>query len=100
MRPRFVLIEGPSDMNERIGELEKNLKQTGLDTFKKDWEERDAYAADAYRLVVNKAMCLQCHEIAGYKSSNPTTQGPPRPAPPAQLRTLRPAPAGAADRSR
>lgn len=68
---------GGQTMDDLLGVLEKNLKQTEPDTFKKAWEEQDAYAADAYRLIVNKAMCLQCHEIAGYKSSNPTTQGPP-----------------------
>ncbi len=28
-------------------------------------------------MIVNKQMCLQCHEVGGFKSSNPTTQGPP-----------------------
>jgi hypothetical protein len=71
------LTVGGKAIDDLVVELEQDLKQTGPDTFKKAWEEKDAYAADAYRLIVNKAMCLGCHEIAGYKSSNPTTQGPP-----------------------
>ncbi len=62
---------------ETVAKLEDALKQSGPANFKEAWRENQAYVADAYRMIANKVMCLQCHEVGGYKSSNPTTQGPP-----------------------
>ena len=57
--------------------LDETLKQSGPDSFKKAYQDKEAYVTDAFRMIANRQMCLQCHEVAGYKSSNPTTQGPP-----------------------
>ena len=64
-------------LDEQIDKLEKSLKETNPEAFKMAYNENQAYVADAYRLIANKQMCLQCHQVGPYKSSNPTTQGPP-----------------------
>jgi cytochrome c2 len=64
-------------MDDLLGGFNKKLKDVGPAMYKDAWIENEAYAADAYRLIANKQMCLQCHEVGGFRSSNPTTQGPP-----------------------
>jgi mono/diheme cytochrome c family protein/cbb3-type cytochrome oxidase cytochrome c subunit len=62
---------------EQLQKLQEALKEAGPAAFKQAWQENQAYVSDAYRMIANKAMCLQCHQVAGFKSSNPTTEGPP-----------------------
>ena len=57
--------------------MEAAHKASGPDALKQGWLHNQAYVADAYRMIANRQMCMQCHEVAGNKSSNPTTQGPP-----------------------
>jgi hypothetical protein len=38
------------------------------------WEEREAYVADARRLVVNQGLCLTCHNVGGEPAKE--TKGP------------------------
>jgi cbb3-type cytochrome oxidase cytochrome c subunit len=64
-------------VDDELGAFAKKLKGMTPEAYKTSWLENEAYAADAYRLIVNKQMCLQCHEVGGFRSSNPTTQGPP-----------------------
>jgi cytochrome c551/c552 len=63
--------------SDELKSLQAKVKETDADLFKQAWNRDQAYVSDAYRLIANKAMCLQCHQVAGFKSSNPTTQGPP-----------------------
>jgi hypothetical protein len=71
LKPNIAAID------DLLGGFGKKLKDVGPGMYKDAWMEHEAYADDAYRLIVNKQMCLQCHEVAGLRSSNPTTQGPP-----------------------
>src|SRR5207248_943313 len=60
-------------MDELAGKLDETLKQIGPDLYKQAWQENQAYASDVYRLIASKEMCLQCHEVAGTRSSCPRT---------------------------
>jgi cytochrome c peroxidase len=65
------------NLDDLLGKLNEESKASGPDSFKKAYIDREAYVTDAFRLIANKDMCLGCHEVAGYRSSNPTVQGPP-----------------------
>jgi mono/diheme cytochrome c family protein len=62
--------------------LKKELEEYKAQAAKKDymalnrsWVERDAYAADAYRLLANyNTPCLSCHQVANLPPKQP--QGP------------------------
>ncbi len=73
--------EDAKAMGTAVGDALKKLeeKRKGLtpEALEKSWKENEAYAADAYHMIVNRQMCLQCHEVGGYPPSNPQTQGPP-----------------------
>src|SRR5205085_4571148 len=68
---------GAKSMEELVDRLQETMKKNGPALYKEGWLENQAYVSDAYRLIANRQMCLQCHEVAGTRSSNPTTQGPP-----------------------
>lgn len=44
----------------------KELQANGAKTFERNWEEREAYLADASRLVMHGNLCLTCHQ-AGHE---------------------------------
>jgi hypothetical protein len=47
-------------------ELRKLRAAADTNDFKdlrREWEERQAYVTDAYKLVVNEQLCLQCHDL-------------------------------------
>ncbi len=52
------------------------VASSSVDKQKKAWEEKDAYITDAYRLVVNRTLCLQCHTIGDIETKN-EIMGPP-----------------------
>lgn len=46
----------------------------GKDQLRKEWEETGAYAGDAYKLLTDRNLCLQCHNVGDVLSQSP--QGP------------------------
>ncbi len=42
--------------------------------LRKEWEEIGAYASDAYKLLTDRQLCLQCHDVGDVRTSSP--QGP------------------------
>jgi len=40
-----------------------DLKAAGVKEMERNWEEREAYMADASRLVVHGNLCLTCHQV-------------------------------------
>jgi mono/diheme cytochrome c family protein len=50
------------------------LEMKDYGRLKKQWEETGAYASDAYRLLTDRNLCLQCHDVGDAKASAP--QGP------------------------
>ncbi len=57
-------------------DLTELVASSSVDKQKKAWEEKDAYITDAYRLVVNRTLCLQCHTIGDIETKN-EIMGPP-----------------------
>ncbi len=53
------------------------LARLSPEGLEKNWLEREAYSADAWRLIANRTMCLQCHQVGNRPAGNPQTQGPP-----------------------
>jgi hypothetical protein len=48
-----------------------NLVSTGSVSKQKEaWMEKEAYITDAYRLVMNRTLCLQCHSIGTVDTKN------------------------------
>jgi hypothetical protein len=61
----------------QVKDLEKKLDQLGPEAQEKGWKKSEAYAADAWRLVFNRKLCLQCHEVGDIRAGNQQLQGPP-----------------------
>jgi cbb3-type cytochrome oxidase cytochrome c subunit len=46
----------------------------GKEQLRKEWEETGAYATDAYKLLTDRNLCLQCHSVGD--ALIPSPQGP------------------------
>src|SRR5207237_340221 len=56
--------------------IKTQLEKKDFQEFDKLWKERDAYAADAYRMLANyNNACLSCHQVGNLLPSQ--AQGPP-----------------------
>lgn len=53
--------------------LEKSLPKLDIETQLPAW----AYAADSYRLLTSRDLCLKCHQIGSVTASEQLKQGPP-----------------------
>ncbi len=63
-------------------ELNAKVDGSSVEKQQKEWMEKDAYLTDGFRLVVNRELCLKCHQIGNLEVKNPpegpsATQGPP-----------------------
>jgi mono/diheme cytochrome c family protein len=64
-------------LDGQLKPMKQAFKDVSAEEFQKQWCDNQAYAADAYRMIVNKQMCLQCHQVGPYKSSDEKgVQGP------------------------
>lgn len=54
----------------------KEAMKGGLAELQKTWEDKDAYLTDGFRLLANKQLCMQCHQVGKFPVIN-QTQGPP-----------------------
>lgn len=66
------LKEADAEKTRLEGSLKKDAK-----AIQKEWEEKDAYAADAYRMLTSRKLCLQCHQVGNFAPSEKDKQGPP-----------------------
>jgi mono/diheme cytochrome c family protein len=60
---------GPAQKTVDMLEAELRKLRAADDThdfkdLRREWEERQSYVTDAYKLVVNEQLCLQCHDLA------------------------------------
>ncbi|MEI7685823.1 MAG: c-type cytochrome, partial [Planctomycetota bacterium] len=56
--------------------LADRIAAHSVEKQKQEWLEKDAYLVDGYKLVVNKNLCWQCHQIGNLEVKN-EVQGPP-----------------------
>ncbi|HTU88986.1 MAG TPA: c-type cytochrome, partial [Gemmataceae bacterium] len=61
-------------LKERIKTWKDELDKKNYGRLKKEWEETGAYAGDAYKLLTDRNLCLQCHNVGDVVISSP--QGP------------------------
>ena len=65
-----------SDAWEReTKDLTAKIDASSVEKQKATWIEKDAYLSDAYKLVANKTLCINCHSIGAYETKN-DIQGP------------------------
>src|SRR5207253_2318545 len=56
--------------------LSAQVKKSSIEEQRKTWEMEEAYVTDAFRIVANKQLCMQCHQIGTAPVTN-QIQGPP-----------------------
>lgn len=60
----------------QVEELTARVANSSLEKQEASWKLNDAYLTDAYRLVMNRTLCLQCHSIGPIETKN-EIMGPP-----------------------
>jgi mono/diheme cytochrome c family protein len=61
-------------LKERIKTWKGELDKKDYSRLRKEWEETGAYASDAYKLLTDRNLCLQCHNVGDVVIQAP--QGP------------------------
>jgi mono/diheme cytochrome c family protein len=61
-------------LKERIKTWKGELDKKDYSRLRKEWEQTGAYASDAYKLLTDRNLCLQCHNVGDVVISQP--QGP------------------------
>ncbi len=61
-------------LKERIKTWKGELEKKDYNRLRKEWEETGAYASDAYKLLTDRNLCLQCHNVGDVVIQAP--QGP------------------------
>lgn len=56
--------------------LQKNAGRYDPKTLREEWQNDQAYVADAYRLLFNQNLCAKCHQLGDQPNPN-QLQGPP-----------------------
>jgi hypothetical protein len=65
-------------VTENIKRLEDLAKKKDYTAQEEAWKSQQAYALDAYRMLTNRQLCLNCHQVGNLEASNPEFQrGPP-----------------------
>ncbi len=57
--------------------LEGETKSLNVKDFEKNWVEREAYAADGFRLLASRDLCTKCHQLGNVLAGEQVKQGPP-----------------------
>jgi hypothetical protein len=58
-------------------ELDKSEKRWEVKAQQQHWEQNEAYASDAYRLLTSRELCTKCHQVGSFSPSEPVKVGPP-----------------------
>jgi cbb3-type cytochrome oxidase cytochrome c subunit len=61
-------------LEAQIKAWKTELEKKDFPQMRKQWEQSGVYAADAYRLLTDRELCLKCHEVGNLKTDEP--QGP------------------------
>lgn len=62
--------------DREFNDLSAKIEAGTVEKQKQQWMEKDAYLVDGFKLVVNKNLCWQCHQIGDLTVKN-EVQGPP-----------------------
>lgn len=69
-----VRLQKEKDLKELEARIKTWKSDRGKEQLRKEWEEQGAYASDAFKLLTDRNLCLQCHNIGDIPSELP--QGP------------------------
>jgi hypothetical protein len=58
-------------VNERLPVVSDQLAKNDFSALREQWKD-EAYAIDAYRPLINKDLCLNCHSVGKVQISGPT----------------------------
>ena len=47
----------------------------GRDVQRQSWHTKEAYAADAYRMLASRELCTKCHQVGMFTASELENQG-------------------------
>src|SRR5207249_4876612 len=72
-----ALQQAIKDSGEEKTKIEAAQKRLDVKSFENAWAEKEAYAADGYRLLTSRKLCAQCHQIGNIAPSEKDKQGPP-----------------------
>jgi hypothetical protein len=61
-------------LKEQIKIWKTELAKKDYSRLRREWEETGAYATDAYKLLTDRNLCLQCHNVGNVVIASP--QGP------------------------
>ena len=51
--------------------LTDQVKKSTVDGQRKTWETEQAYVTDAFRILANKQLCMQCHQVGKTPNHQP-----------------------------
>lgn len=64
-------------LSAEVDRLKEQVARSTVEEQEAAWREREAYLADAFRIVLDKNQtCLKCHQIGSFQTNN-QVQGPP-----------------------
>lgn len=72
-----TLQQAIKDSETERKRINSELKQVDVKSLQRTWEEKEAYATDAYRLLTSRDLCSKCHQIGGIIAGDQVNQGPP-----------------------
>ncbi|MBM3997299.1 MAG: c-type cytochrome [Planctomycetes bacterium] len=64
-------------LKEEQKQLEVEIAQLSVVEQRKRWELQEAYAVDAYRLLMHRETCTKCHQVGNALAVEQVLQGPP-----------------------
>jgi cytochrome c2 len=62
--------------DREAADLTAKVEANSIEKQKQAWMQENAYLTDAFKLVANKTLCWQCHQVNGAEVKN-EIQGPP-----------------------
>jgi mono/diheme cytochrome c family protein len=60
-----------ADREGNIKRWKEQLEKKDFSDLRKRWESEEAYASDAFRLIANRDLCLQCHSVGSLEIEVP-----------------------------
>lgn len=58
-------------VDDRIKDLKDQVAKNTYPTLLRDWQEQEAYATDAFRMIGQRTSCLECHQAARLPADAP-----------------------------
>jgi hypothetical protein len=63
--------------SNEVSRLDALVAGTTVKGLQKAWEESEAYVSDGFRLLANKQLCVNCHQVGSMPPNQKLQEGPP-----------------------